>query len=67
MMVGQNEGQECQTDKMELDIAELQVHSAAQARQGEYECRCSVQSLSSKDVYNFVELETLINFVSCLC
>ena len=63
-MVGQNKGQECQSDKMEVDVAELQVHSAAQARQGEYECQCSVQSM---DVYNFAELETLRNFVRCLC
>ena len=34
-MVGQNEGQEFQTNKMEFDVAELQVHSAAQAKQGE--------------------------------
>ena len=43
-MVGQNKGQECQKDKIECGVAELQVDSAAQARQGEYECRCSVWS-----------------------
>ena len=44
-MVRQSEGQECYTDKMELGVAELQVHSAAQSRQEHHECQCSVQSL----------------------
>lgn len=31
----QDEGQECQTDKMELEFAKLQVHGASQAGQGQ--------------------------------
>ena len=69
MIVGQNGGQECQTDKMEFHVAQLQVHGAAQDRQGEYECQCSVQSLQARMCiiygwHNNLQSKDTLNYVS---
>ena len=62
--VGRDERQESQTDKMELNFAELQVHGAAQAGQGECECRCSVRSLQARMCMTLQNLRTRDMFSS---
>ena len=66
-MVGQNKGQECQTDKMEIDVAELQVRQCSTSQEGRIRMLTLCPEPSSMKVYDFVELKTLINFVRCLC
>ena len=61
---GQDEGQESQTDKVELNFAKLQVHGAAQAGQGECECGRSVQSLQTRMCMTLRNLRTRDMFSS---